>query len=122
MLRNHLRNLDMINFTLRPQLKRLLEWKIGIEKKFSVSVGKFRKYLKKYLTEEKYGQYLTTYSIAEIESIWNSVFDMCDLFQSTAVELCQKQNFVYDFKQAENSLRFLRHVRKLPADAKEIYP
>lgn len=114
--------LDMINFTLRPQLKRLLEWKIGIENNFSVNVGKSGKYLKKYLTEEKYGQYLTTYSIAEIKSIWNSVFGMCDLFQSTAVELSQKQNFVYDFKQAENSLCFLHHVRKLPADAKEIYP
>lgn len=114
--------LDMINFKLRPQLRRLLEWKIGIENNFSVSAGKFGKYLKKYLTEETYGQYLTTYSIAKIESIWNSVFGMCDLFQSTAVELSQKQKFVYDFEQAENSLRFLHHVRKLPADAKEIYP
>lgn len=114
--------LDMINFTLRPQLRRLLEWKIGIENNFSVSAGKSGKYLKRYLTEETYGQYLTTYSIAKIESIWNSVFGMCDLFQSTAVELSQKQKFVYDFEQAENSLRFLHHVRKLPADAKEIYP
>ncbi len=113
--------LDMINFTLRPQLRRLLEWKIGIENNFSVSAGKSGKYLKKYLTEETYGQYLTTYSIAEIESIWNSVFEMCALFQNTAAELSQKQNFVYDFEQAENSLRFLHHVRKLPADAKKIY-
>ncbi|MDE5747640.1 MAG: aminoglycoside 6-adenylyltransferase, partial [Acetatifactor sp.] len=71
---------------------------------------------------EKYGQFLATYPIAEIDSIWNSVFGMCDLFQSTAVEISKKHQFVYDFEQAENSLSFLQHVRKLPADAKEIYP
>ena len=114
--------MDMINFVLRPHLKRLLEWKMGIENNFSVSAGKSCKYFKKYLQEETYRQFLATYSIAEIESIWNSVFEMCDLFQSTAVELSKKQKFVYDFEQAENSLSFLHHVRKLPANAKEIYP
>ena len=79
--------MDVINFVLRPHLKRLLEWKMGIENNFSVSAGKSCKYFKKYLQEETYRQFLATYSIAEIESIWNSVFEMCDLFQSTAVEL-----------------------------------
>ena len=114
--------MDVINFVLRPHLKRLLEWKMGIENNFSVSAGKSCKYFKKYLQEETYRQFLATYSIAEIESIWNSVFEMCDLVQSTAVELSKKQKFVYDFEQAENSLSFLHHVRKLPANAKEIYP
>ena len=114
--------MDVINFVLRTHLKRLLEWKMGIENNFSVSAGKSGKCFKKYLPEETYRQFLATYSIAEIESIWNSVFEMCDLFQSTAVELSKKQKFVYDFEQAENSLNFLQHVRKLPVNAKEIYP
>ena len=114
--------MDVINFVLRQHLKRLLEWQIGIENNFSVSAGKSGKYFKNYLPEETYRQFLATYSIAEIESIWNSVFEMCDLFQRTAVELSKKQKFVYDFEQAENSLSFLQHVRKLPSNAKEIYP
>lgn len=72
--------MDVINFVLRPHLKRLLEWEIGIEHNFSVSAGKSSKYFKKYLPEDKYRQFLATYSIAEIESIWNSVFGMCGLF------------------------------------------
>ena len=44
-----------------------------------------------------------------------------DLVQDTAAELSEKLNFVYDFEQAENSVRFLRHVKELPADAQEIY-
>ena len=84
--------MDVINFVLRPHLKRLLEWKMGIENNFSVSAGKSGKYFKKYLPKETYRQFLATYSIAEIESIWNSVFEMCDLFQSTAVELMMKSS------------------------------
>lgn len=114
--------LDVMNFVLRPQLKRLLEWKIGMENHYAVNVGKCDKYMEKYLSEEKYRQFLATYSVAEIEPVWDSVFEMCDLFQDTAVELGKRMNFVYDFVQAENSLRFLQHVRELPADAKEIYP
>ena len=114
--------MDMLDFVLRPQLKRLLEWKIGMENNFSVSAGKSGKYMNKYLTKEKYRQFLATYAIAEVEAVWNAVFEMCDLFQSTAVELSKKYKFVYNFEQAENSLRFLQHVKQLPADAKEIYP
>ena len=114
--------LDMINFAVRPQLKRLLEWKIGIENDFSINVGKSGKYMKKYLYEKEYQQFLATYSIAEKESIWDSVFEMCYLFQGTAAELSKRKKFVYDFEQAKNSLNFLRYVRDLPANAKEIYP
>lgn len=114
--------MDVINFVLRPQLVRLLEWKIGAENDFSVNVGKSCKYMKKYLAEKEYEQFLATYFEAEIEQIWNSVFVMCDLFQSTATELSKNQNFVYDFDQAKNSLSFLQHIKELPADAQEIYP
>lgn len=114
--------MDVINFVLRPQLKRLLEWKIGIENAFSVSVGKSAKYLEKYLSAKEYEQFLATYSIAEIDSIWNSVFEMCDLFQITAVMLSENLHFVYDYEQAGNSLEFLKHIRMLPSEAKEIYP
>ena len=77
--------------------------------------------MKNYLSEKEYEQFLKTYSIAEIESIWNSVFEMCDWFQVIAAELSEKEKFVYDDKLAENSLSYLNHIRKLPPDAKEIY-
>ena len=114
--------MDMINFTVRPELVRLLEWKIGVENHFSVSAGKSGKYLKKYLSEKEYKQFLATFPMADIELIWDSVFMMCELFQSTAVELSKKMGFAYDYKMAENSLNFLQHVKELPSDAQEIYP
>ncbi len=113
--------LEMIDFYIRPMLRRMLEWKIGAEYDFSVSAGKSGKYMKRYLPEKIRGRYLATYSRADIKEIWESVFTMCGLFHETAAEFGQKLNFVYDYKEAENSLKYLEHVRYLPADAKEIY-
>lgn len=113
--------MDMIDFVLRPHLMLILEWKIGEAYQYSVSVGKSGKYMKKYLSDDEYTKLLRTYSTAEIESIWNSVFVLCDLFQDAAVEISEKKNFSYDKRQAENSLKFLYHVKELPWDAKEIY-
>lgn len=113
--------MDMIDFTVRPLLKRLLEWKIGSEHSFSVSVGKSAKYMKKYLSEKDYQQFLSTYSIAEREALWIAVFKMCDMFQKTAIEVSKKLNFDYDLEEAKNSRSFLEHIKALPADATDIY-
>ena len=113
--------LEMIDFCIRPMLRRMLEWKIGSEHNFSVSCGKSGKYMKKYLPEEIRNRYLDTYSVANISEIWNTVFVMCDLFREIAMEISEKMNFTYDYMQAANSRKYLEDVKNLPADAKEIY-
>ncbi|MFR8338501.1 MAG: aminoglycoside 6-adenylyltransferase [Eisenbergiella massiliensis] len=46
---------------------------------------------------------------------------MCDLFRQTEEELAEKMNFHFDAAEADNCRAYLEHVRKLPADAREIY-
>ena len=113
--------MDMIHLYIRPMLTRILEWKIGRDNNFSVSVGKSAKYMKRYLPEETYKRYLLTYSQAETEAVWDAVFIMCDLFRQTEEELAEKMNFHFDAAEADNCRAYLEHVRKLPADAREIY-
>lgn len=113
--------LDMLDIHIRPMLRRLLEWKIGAEKEFSVSVGKSGKYMKNYLSEETYERYLSTYSVGDVKSLWNSVFCMCDLFEETARELCGSLGYYYDDTEAANSRAYLEHVSTLPRDAEEIF-
>lgn len=113
--------MDMIHLYIRPMLTRILEWKIGRDNNFSVSVGKSAKYMKWYLPEETYKRYLLTYSQAETEAVWDAVFIMCDLFRQTEEELAEKMNFHFDAAEADNCRAYLEHVRKLPADAREIY-
>lgn len=113
--------MESINFCLRPELERLLGWKIGLEHDFAVNVGKGGKYFKKYLQSAEYNQFLQTYPVAEKEDMWKAVFVMCDLFHNVALELGTKFDFAYDVEEAENSRKFLEHVRELPADAEEVY-
>ncbi len=113
--------MDVLNYVLRLHLLRLLDWEIGYEHDFSISTGKSGKYIEKYLPKEKYAQFLKTYPVGNVEAVWDAVFEMCDLFQGTAVELSTNMNFSYDYVKAKNCLSFLEHVRQLPADAEGVY-
>lgn len=113
--------MDMLDFALRPELMRMLEWKIGATHRFAVNPGKSGKYMKQYLSEEEYTKLLATYSAAEDEAIWKSVFDMCELFKDAAKEVSARLGFSYDLENEKNSMTFLKHVKDLPGDAEEIF-
>lgn len=113
--------MDMINYVVRPQLIRLLEWEIGFETNFTVSTGKSAKYMYRWLGEETWNAFLKTYSSGVVKNIWEAVFIMCDLFDVTAKHLSRIMNIKYNEIEANNSLKFLKDVYLLPKDAKEIY-
>jgi aminoglycoside 6-adenylyltransferase len=113
--------MDMLNGVVRPELIRLLGWRVGTETNFSVSVGKSGKYLDKWLPKRSWERLMATFPPAENDAIWESVFVMCDLFDETAVYLAEKLEFRYDIVEANNSRNFCAHVRKLPKDAMGVY-
>lgn len=113
--------MDMIDFHVRPMLRRILEWRIGAETEFSLSVGKSAKYMKRYLDKGAYERYLSTYPRADCEEIWQAVMSMCVLFDETACDVANRLGLVYDLKEAEAAFSYLKHVRELPSDADEVY-
>ncbi len=113
--------MDMLNCVVRPQLIRLLGWKIGFETNFSISVGKSGKYMDRWLDKEKWESLLKTYPSGAIKDIWDAVFLMCNLFDYTAQEVSRIMNIDYNKIEANNSMKFLKDVSVLPKDAKEIY-
>ncbi len=112
---------DMVNYLIRKQLLKVLYWKVGILTDFSVSIGKSGKYMNRWLTEEEWNQYLSTYFSADLEEGWEAVIRMCHLFDQSARYVGDKLGFEYNEAEGKNSLSFLEHVRRLPKDAKEIY-
>lgn len=104
-----------------PQLVRLLNWKVGYETDFRVSTGKASKYLKSYLPDEVWDRFLLTYIDGKVEDIWKSVFVMCGLFDETAREMEERWGYSYNADEAKAGYEFLKHVRELPKDAKEIF-
>jgi len=113
--------MDMLNDCVRPQLLRLLEWKIGFKTDFTVSVGKSGKYMYRWLENQEWDTFLKTYPSGKVKDIWETVFIMCDLFNDIAKEVSCNMNVQYNEIEANNSLKFLKDVYLLPKDAKEIY-
>lgn len=103
------------------QLIKLLNWKIGFETSFQISTGKASKYIKAYLSDEIWNRFLKTYINGNIEEIWASTFNMCDLFHDIAVELDDKWGLEYNKEEAKASFDFLRHVRTIPKNAKTVF-
>lgn len=112
---------DMINSNIRPQLVKLLSWKIGLKTDFSCSIGKSGKDMHRWLSREEWNRFLKTYADSQPEHIWEAVMEMCGLFDQTAREAAEWFGFPYNVSEAENCMNYLKHVRRLPADAKEVY-
>ena len=112
--------MDMLNINMRPELIKMLSWETGISNDFSCSVGKAGKYLKRYMSSERYGRFLNTYPMANLEVIWNAMFTMCDLFDETARAVGQALGYCYEEKEAHNSRLFFDCTYELPDSAKEI--
>lgn len=111
---------DMINFVVRKQLEKMISWKIGIKTSFSVSVGKSAKYIYKWLEEEEYAKYLSSYSCGSVKQCWESVFNMIDLFVPMAKDVACELKFEYNYDEECAGIEFLKLVKELPKDAQEI--
>lgn len=112
---------DMANFVVRKQLERMLSWKAGIKTDFSASVGKSAKYLYKWIGQEEYQKYLDTYFGGDVNEAWKAIFSMCGLFNSVAEFVAGELGYTYNKKEAKAAEEFLKHVKNLPQDAKEVY-
>lgn len=104
----------------RNVLLQMLEWKIGIETDFSKSVGKHSKYMKDFLDQEEWEEFVSTYPSPDYESIWQGLFNMCDLFRKTALDVADRLGFAYPYEDDQHVTAYLQDVYKLPKDAREI--
>ncbi|NLA87723.1 MAG: aminoglycoside 6-adenylyltransferase [Clostridiales bacterium] len=113
--------MEMLNLYVRPMLVRLLSWVVGFQTGFTVSVGKSGKYLNRWLKPLIWERFLSTYSKAEAEEIWEAVFAMCGLVDEAAAEIAEALGFTLDTEEACNSRAYLEHVWRLPKNAAEVY-
>ncbi len=113
--------MDMLNCVVRPELIRMLGWRVGSETNFSVNIGKSGKYLYRWLPKKSWERLMETYPRARTDEIWQAVFTMCDLFNETATYLSEELGFCYDEIEAKNSREFCTHVCRLPKDVDGVY-
>ena len=104
---------DMLSFVLRKELEKLISWKIGIKTDFSVSVGKSAKYMYKWISEEEYKTYLSTYSCGSVESCREATFRMVKLFSETALFVAKSLGFEYNLEEEKASIEYLQKTQHL---------
>ncbi|SDO08458.1 aminoglycoside 6-adenylyltransferase [Psychrobacillus sp. OK028] len=112
---------EYLNTILRPMLIQMLEWKVGIEHDYSVSIGKSGKYLEKYLSIKEWQELLSTFANGSYEDVWSGLFSMVNLFRSTAEYVANRLEFYYPSTEYEKVTTYLEHIKNLPPTAPEIY-
>lgn len=110
----------MFENTTRTSLDEMVSWWIGTKHDFQVSTGKMGKYYKKFLPESYWAMYEETYSAGNYDNLWDSIFITCELFRILAKDVAEYFLFTYPVDDDTNMTEYLKHVRKLPFDAKEI--
>ncbi len=109
---------DMMNFCVRKQLEKVVSWKIGIQTDFAVSVGKSSKYMFRWISEEEYEEYLSTYALGSVKDCWRAVFKMTELFGRIAKFVAEELGYSYHAEEERACMEFLNIVYALPKDAK----
>ncbi|WP_400245005.1 aminoglycoside 6-adenylyltransferase [Niallia sp. JL1B1071] len=112
--------IDHMNI-VRAMLLKMLEWKVGIETDFSLSMGKNSKYLKRYVDGQTWQKLMHTYPCGEYNQVWESLFSMTALFEETGLEVGKQLGYHYSLEEAEKVKSYLNHVRKLHPNATEVY-
>ncbi|GIP32518.1 aminoglycoside 6-adenylyltransferase [Paenibacillus sp. J2TS4] len=112
---------DHLNLYVRPMLIKMLEWQVGVQTDFSLSVGKNGKYLKNYLSEHSWQQLMQTYPSGSYEDVWNALFTMGDLFRRTAQEVADHLQYECPLEEDRRVTNYLKRVQALPSDAAEIF-
>ena len=111
---------NMQDIVIREELMKMLTWYFGIKTGFKKSPGKLGKYIKGDVEPEIWSELEKTYSDANFESIWMSLFTMGNLFRYVAKNVASNFGFQYPQQDDDNVSEYLRKLKNLPRDAKEI--
>lgn len=92
---------------VREMLLKMLEWKVGVETNFSLSVGKNSKYLKDYLDNDIWEKLMKTYPNGDYEQVWNSLFETIALFEQVASEVATILKYEYPSENVNKVKEYL---------------
>jgi aminoglycoside 6-adenylyltransferase len=111
---------NMQNVVIREELMKMLTWYFGIKTGFKKSPGKLGKYIKGDVEPEIWSELEKTYSDANFENIWESLFVMGKLFRHIAKFVAAHFGFQYPQQDDDNVSEYLRKIKNLPGDAKDL--
>lgn len=104
----------------RKMLLMMLEWQVGMEHGFSVSIGKSRKFLEHFVAEDTWSRLLQTYTDGRYENVWEALFSMMDLFRETSLTVSAANRYFYPLEEDQRVTQYIAQVRNLPSNAQNL--
>lgn len=98
----------LLETIVRPMFMRVIEWKLGIENEFSVSLGKPGRFLKIYLPGDLYQKVLLTYTNADPGENWKALLLLAEIFQQTSGFVAEKLRFRLNKIEEQNTMDYLK--------------
>lgn len=102
---------------LMPAIIKLLSWYIGIRYDWSVDIGRGGRWLKRYLSENLYSEFIYFYSTKGYVSMWERLFEMGPFIQKIAKDISRSLNFSYSEQEFKGVMEFLHRINSLPNNA-----
>jgi aminoglycoside 6-adenylyltransferase len=111
----------MFEEVAREELTRMLTWSIGIRTDFKTNPGYRGKWLEHHLPAEVWDRFVASCPDGDYENTWDSLLIATELFRETAQFVARHFDFEYPDGDDQRVSAHLRHVRRLPRDAKRMY-
>jgi aminoglycoside 6-adenylyltransferase len=103
----------LLEFALRQQLMKMLNWLFGIKTDFKRNPGKIGKHFQEVLSPKHWGMLLGTYSTAEVDATWEALLMIGTLFRECAQEVADAFGFDYPFQDDQRVSQYLSHIKSL---------
>jgi len=99
---------------VQEQLMDMLTWHFGIKTGFQKAPGKAGKYIKKEIEPEIWAELEKTYSDAEFENMWESLFTAGIIFRRLAKAVASEFGFQYPQQDDHRVTAYLHRIKSLP--------
>jgi aminoglycoside 6-adenylyltransferase len=107
----------MFDAIIRPCILELLDWYAADLHGWTISAGKFGKWLRKCLPPSVWNAYVQTYAGADYDANWDALFETLRLVRQIGVPLAASLGYDYPLDDDRRMIEYLRRVRALPKDA-----
>ncbi len=96
---------------VKEELIKLLTWHAGIRTDYQKTMGKYGKYLEKYIEPMLWKKFANTYVDADYQNMWKALFLMCEIFNELALEIADYYGYEYNQDEYQNVVDYLKEVR-----------
>jgi aminoglycoside 6-adenylyltransferase len=101
---------SMFEGPLRKMFLKMVEWHIGIDHRFSVSIGNSGKFVEQYVSPALYERILQTYPDQQPQNIWRSLLAMTVLFSELGLLVAASLKVRYNKSEEENVRKYLNDL------------